>query len=144
MSMWQPPDKTFYDVVWKIVKQVPAGNVTTYGQVASMIPPLDDVEPESQKRLAPRWVGTAMRNVPDGGGVPWQRVINSQGKISLDGSTGDKQKRLLEAEGIVFSKGGKVDLAIFGWMGPDDAWLDEHNLLPPNIFGNPPQQKPLF
>ena len=41
-------------------------------------------------------------------------------------------------------KSGKVDLADYGWQGPDDDWLDEHNLLPPNQFQSKPKQKPLF
>ena len=145
MSMWNPPDKSFFDTVWLITKQIPAGSVSSYGQISSMIPPYDGTDPDQHQRLAPRWVGTAMRNVSDKDkNVPWQRVINSQGKISLPDESGEKQRRLLEDEGIKFSKGGKVDLVEFGWQGPDDAWLDEHNLLPPNLFLAKPKQKPLF
>ena len=54
--------------------------------------------------------------------VPWQRVINARGQISLKGSIGRKQRELLEAEGIVFDETGSVDLASVGWT-PDEAWL---------------------
>lgn len=142
-SMWNPPDKGFFETVWKIVKQIPAGKVSSYGQIASMIPPYDGTDPDAHQRLSPRWVGTAMRKVEDET-VPWQRVINSQGKISLPDTAGEKQRHLLEDEGIQFSKSAKVDLTEFGWEGPDDEWLDEHNLLPPNLFLKKPTQKPLF
>jgi methylated-DNA-protein-cysteine methyltransferase-like protein len=142
MSMWYPPNEDFFETVWLIVRQVPHGKVTTYGQVASMIPPAPDSDAEQQQRLAPRWVGTAMRKVDDD--IPWQRVINSQGKISLLDETGIKQRSLLEAEGVKFSKSGVVDLEVYGWEGPSDDWLDENNLLPPNSFNPNPKQKPLF
>lgn len=144
MSMWNPPDSSFFETVWLIVRQVPAGQVSTYGQIASMIPPSPQSTPDEHQRLSPRWVGTAMRKTPKGEGIPWQRVINSQGKISLpEAEGGARQRQLLEAEGITFSEKGRVDLREYGWDGPDDAWLDTHNLLPPNVFSKP-KQKPLF
>lgn len=143
MSMWNPPDKRFFETVWQIVRQIPAGKVSSYGQIASMILPYAGTDPDQHQRLSPRWVGTAMRKVSDDT-VPWQRVINSQGKISLPDESGEKQRNLLESEGIKFGKSGKIDLVEFGWEGPDDAWLDEHNLLPPNLFLAKPKQKPLF
>ena len=142
--MWNPPDDDFFETVWLIVKQIPKGRVSTYGQIASMIPPLSQVTPDEHRRLSPRWVGTAMRNVPDGQAIPWQRVINSQGKISLSGSSGVRQRQLLEAEGIPFDEKGRVDLGTYGWQGPGDEWLEEHDLLPPDIFGSTPKQKPLL
>lgn len=142
--MWNPPDETFFETVWLIVRQIPSGKVSTYGQVASMIPPYENSTPDEHQRLSPRWVGAAMRNMPDDDSIPWQRVINSQGKISLPDASGEKQRRLLEDEGVTFNKSGKIDLYEFGWDGPDDNWLDEHNLLPPNQFINKPKQKPLF
>jgi alkylated DNA nucleotide flippase Atl1 len=50
--------------------------------------------------------------------VPWQRVINAQGKVS----TGRYQQQLLEREGLVFNAQGATDLRRFGWRGPDPAW----------------------
>ena len=134
----------FSETVWLIVKQIPEGVVSSYGQIATMIPPSPEVTPDEYKRLSPRWVGTAMRNIPAGQDIPWQRVINSQGKISLPGATGAKQRSLLEAEGVEFDEKGKVDLAKFGWQGPDDAWLEEYNLLPPDTFESKPKQNRLF
>jgi methylated-DNA-protein-cysteine methyltransferase related protein len=144
MSMWYPPNDKFFETVWLITRQIPKGKVSSYGQIASMIPPYLGTDPDQHQRLAPRWVGTAMRKVPEGQSVPWQRVINSQGKVSLPDASGAKQRALLEAEGIVFDKSGKINLGDYGWQGPDDDWLDEHNLLPPNQFESKPKQKPLF
>jgi len=141
--MWNPPDPDFFQAVWLIARQIPAGKVSSYGQIASMIPPYQGTDPDQHKRLVPRWVGTALRRIPDGS-VPWQRVINSQGKISLSGTNGDRQRQLLEAEGIVFDASGRVDFDVCGWQGPDDAWLEEHNLLPPDLLGGAPRQASLF
>ena len=57
-----------------------------------------------------------MAACPDG--VPWQRVINAQGKISLRGGSETRQRELLEAEGVVFDSQDRVDLKRFGWSGP--------------------------
>jgi methylated-DNA-protein-cysteine methyltransferase-like protein len=135
--MYRPPDpETFNKVVWAIVREIPAGRVSTYGQIASMIPPPEGVEPPEYDGVKARWVGAAMRDSPEG--LPWQRVINSQGKISLPkGSAGaDKQRALLEMEGVAFDARGRVDFDAVGWRGPDPDWLAEHDLLPPIPLGS--------
>lgn len=63
---------------------------------------------------ASRWVGLAMAACPDD--VPWQRVINSQGKISH--SDIEKQKKCLEAEGV-FCSMNKINLHEYEWPGPE-------------------------
>ncbi len=64
-------------------------------------------------------------------GVPWQRVINSQGKISLRKGAGTQiQRELLESEGVVFDHRERVDLSIFGWDGPSTEWLEAQGMLP--------------
>jgi methylated-DNA-protein-cysteine methyltransferase related protein len=142
--MWHPPNDEFFETVWLIVQQIPDGVVSSYGQIATMIPPPPQVAPDEYKRLSPRWVGAAMRNVPLGQNIPWQRVINSQGKISLAGDEGAMQHSLLVGEGVEFDAKGVVDLARFGWQGPSDDWLDEYQLLPPDTFDAKPKQKRLF
>lgn len=132
--MYNPPDPTGYNrIVWEIVRQIPAGRVSTYGQIASMIPPPAGVDPDQYRRLGARWVGSAMRLTPAGEGIPWQRVINSAGTISLPrGSAGaEEQRALLEMEGVSFTEGGRVDFRQFGWGGPDADWLTAHALFPP-------------
>ncbi len=99
--------------VWEIVRQIPAGRVASYGQIARLIPPPGDVDAETYRALSARWVGSAMAQCPND--VPWQRVINSKGEISPRRGA-DLQRRLLEAEGVVFDDRGRVDLARFGWQ----------------------------
>jgi methylated-DNA-protein-cysteine methyltransferase-like protein len=61
--------------------------------------------------------------MPDGRDVPWQRVINARGTISLDarGPGGAIQRVLLEAEGVTFDEQGRVDLESHRWAGLDLA-----------------------
>ena len=140
-----PTDKrgVFSTAVWKIVRLIPAGKVGTYGQVAALIPPPAGVTPEDYKAFRARWAGQAMADCPPD--VPWQRVINAQGKISLRGSDGAAKQRLrLEAEGIVFDPRGKIDLAKYRWAGPSREWATQHgfNVLPER---EPPiEQQKLF
>lgn len=112
-----PPNmQQFQSLVWDLVRRIPRGRVATYGQIAVMLPPPPGVEIEAYKAFGPRWVGGAMANCPDD--VPWQRVINSQGRIS-ERPGAERQRVLLEEEGVVFVK-DKVDLKKFGWKGLDD------------------------
>ena len=146
--MFNPPNpRTFNALVWKIVREIPEGQVSTYGQIASMIQPPPDVDPARYKNLSPRWVGSAMRAKPDAP-IPWQRVINSQGTISIPkGSSGAEQQRmLLEAEGVIFDERGRVDFETYGWDGPDEDFLRAHDLLPPSLLRKKKgsRQKPLF
>jgi methylated-DNA-protein-cysteine methyltransferase-like protein len=64
-------------------------------------------------------------------GVPWQRVINSQGKISFRQS-GQAQRKLLEAEGVVFDARDRVDLKRFSWEGPPASWLEANGFILPD------------
>jgi methylated-DNA-protein-cysteine methyltransferase-like protein len=134
---------TFDRIVWKIVWQIPAGRVISYGQIASMIPMPKGMELPAYERIAPRWVGYAMRRCmsddfnnpgdPSQPSIPWQRVINRQGRISLaEGSYDAEQQRTrLDAEGVEFDRSGCVDFDEFGWDGPDDEWLHANNLKHP-------------
>jgi methylated-DNA-protein-cysteine methyltransferase-like protein len=124
-----PPDSfIFNNQVWEIVRQVPPGKVTTYGQIAKMIPPPGDMPQRSYEAFGPRWVGGAMAACPDD--VPWQRVINSQGKISLRPGL-EAQRLLLEQEDVEFNESDRVDFGRFGWDGPDPTWCKERGFLFP-------------
>ena len=86
----------------------------TYGQIAAIL----------GESYTPRTVGYVMQGSPDD--VPWQRVINSQGKCSTGRLTIplNLQQELLETEGVVFTEKGKCDLREFQWFPegfePDD------------------------
>ena len=92
-------------LIWETVLDIPPGKVASYGQVAAAagLP--------GRARL----VGRAMRNLPENSAVPWYRVVNAAGRISLpaDGA-GDLQRALLEDEGVEFVK-DRIDLKRFGW-----------------------------
>lgn len=80
----------------------------TYGQVSAKLGHL----------LSPAAVGWALHVCPPD--VPWHRVVNAQGRCSterLPDFPPDLQRRLLEAEGVVFDRHGKLDLAYYGWDG---------------------------
>lgn len=109
-----PNQQAFYEQVWSLVRQVPRGKVATYGQIAQILPLPEEVDPEAYRAFGSRWVGSAMAACP--ADVPWQRVINAQGKIS-DRPGAQRQRQLLEQEGIVFVK-DKVDLKVCQWRGP--------------------------
>lgn len=120
-----PPDqRAYYASVWEIVRQIPRGRVATYGQIAALIPPPTGVSDKDYQAWGARWVGGAMANCP--ADVPWQRVINSQGKISLRRGGGyERQRALLEAEGVTFDDLGRVDLQRYGWSGAPGDRLNE-------------------
>ena len=129
MRYSSPPDpKAFAERVYAIVRLIPRGRVMTYGQVAQQILPPASVPVDQYLRAAPIWVGGAMANAPDD--VPWQRVINSQGKVSERPGLGPAvQRQMLEREGVVFDARDRVDLKRYGWNGPDAPEPEQPSLL---------------
>jgi methylated-DNA-protein-cysteine methyltransferase-like protein len=112
-----------FESVYRVVELIPPGRVATYGQIARLL---------GMPRGA-RTVGWALRSSPQGRDVPWQRVINSRGRISFGSMSriAAIQRALLEEEGIVFGKSGSIDLDIYGWEGLDPTEVrhllgDEH------------------
>ena len=101
-------DKNYRERVYVIVRQIPKGRVMTYGQIAGIL----------GEGYTARAVGYVMHGADDD--VPWQRVINSQGKCSTGRLTipMNLQQELLESEGIVFNPSGKCDLNKYQWF-PD-------------------------
>ncbi len=107
-------DGNWHQSVWKVVSEIPSGHVLTYGEVARLagIP------------SAARRVSQVLRRAPRSMGLPWHRVINAQGRISFpeDSSGWQRQKDMLEVEGLVFLN-GKVDLERYGYRGAVDRLL---------------------
>jgi len=99
-----------YERIYMVIRQVPVGKVTTYGQISKIV-----------GTVSARQVGYALHGAQPWMQVPWQRVVNAKGMISLSGSG---QRQLLEAEGIVFDARGRIDLKRYGWSGPDVDWLE--------------------
>lgn len=101
-------DDGFFQRAYEIVRQVPEGRVTTYGQVARMM---------GEPRKA-RYVGFAMHSSPGmRGGVPCHRVVFADGSLAPGFVFGgpEEQRRMLEAEGVGFLPNGKVDMGRFSW-----------------------------
>jgi methylated-DNA-protein-cysteine methyltransferase-like protein len=114
---------SFFEQVYQIARCIPPGKVATYGQIARLL---------GQPRAA-RTVGWALHSLPEGEDVPWQRVINARGMVSLgagrDGAT--IQRALLEDEGVVFDERGCVDLVVYGWAGLSPMEIRQNLSLPP-------------
>jgi len=104
------PDDSFYQQVYRLARLIPRGQVATYGQIAWLL---------GVPRGA-RAVGWALRAVPGGAGVPWQRVVNAAGRVSEGRSRSEVvlQRFLLEQEGVVFDENDRIDLEIYGWERP--------------------------
>jgi methylated-DNA-protein-cysteine methyltransferase-like protein len=100
--------KVGHERIFEVVSRIPRGKVATYGQIAELagIPG------------QPRRIGYALSALPKDTDIPWQRVINAQGKISFRTHSGPEklQRRLLKGEGIVFNASHRIDLARFQWQ----------------------------
>lgn len=95
----------FLAQIFAVIHQIPAGKVTTYGEIA---------------RLAgypgyARHVGKALGNLPQNSRLPWFRVINSKGEISLKGEDLLRQRQKLIAEGVKVNEHGKIKLRLYQW-----------------------------
>ncbi|MFW9856522.1 MAG: MGMT family protein [Candidatus Thorarchaeota archaeon] len=105
---------TFTQQVKNLIKKIPAGFVATYGQIATYAG-----NPRGSRQVA--WI---LHSSSRKDGLPWHRVINSKGRISLPHMHGyEEQKAMLEAEGIVFSEKGRIDFKKYLWK-PLERGLD--------------------
>ncbi len=102
----------FYHRIYRVVRHVPKGRVATYGVVARL----------AGRPGAARTVGWALSALPEESDVPWWRVINAAGRISLAAHDHGAvvQRALLLREGVTFAPGGAVNLSLFGW--PAEAY----------------------
>lgn len=108
-------EEKLYERIYNMVRRIPQGKVTTYGRIAELV-----------GGCTARMVGYALAALKSGKApdVPWQRVINAQGKISVHGAgMGNAiQRMILEEEGILFDKNDRVDFEHFGWPGPEEPY----------------------
>ncbi|MBN2000288.1 MGMT family protein [candidate division KSB1 bacterium] len=102
---------SFFEQVWYLVAKIPCGKVATYGQIAYLL---------GNPRAA-RTVGWALHGIPDDLDIPWHRVINSKGRISMDCGEHDPdlQRLLLEGEGVEFVN-DRIDLVRYQWRPVDE------------------------
>jgi methylated-DNA-protein-cysteine methyltransferase-like protein len=124
--MAEAPDQPapLYTRIYAVVRQIPPGKIASYGQIAEVV-----------GGCSARMVGYAMSALKEGMDVPWQRVINSMGKLSVFGDFGNHlQRQLLEEEGVRFDAQGRIDFEIYGWLGSPHAH--------PTPQGSPRRRKP--
>lgn len=86
----------FHSRVYAVVRRIPAGSVSTYGDVAEAL----------GRRSVARHVGYALAALAAGSDVPWHRVLNGSGRVS--NAEPERQRRRLRAEGVTFDRGGRV------------------------------------
>ncbi|MDW7755391.1 MAG: MGMT family protein [Brevefilum sp.] len=108
-------DQKLYQRIYAMVRQIPPGRVTSYGRIAELV-----------GGCTARMVGYAMAALKRGIAldVPWQRVVNAKGKISVhgDGIGNAMQRSILEDEGIQFDESDRIDFSRFGWSGPEEPY----------------------
>lgn len=115
-------DPLYKERVYAIVRQIPVGRVMTYGQLAAIL----------GDGYTARTIGYVMHGADEG--VPWQRVINSQGKCSTSKLTMpmNLQQDLLEAEGVEFNAAGKCDMSRSQWFPEGSGPADDDQI---SLFG---------
>lgn len=118
MSGRTPPKQpqNFDALVLHLVGRIPKGCVATYGQIAAL----------AGKPRNSRQVGKILGRLSSKSTVPWHRVVNAQGRISQRAEphgTESLQRRLLEAEGITFTKSGRIRMMAFAWEPSIEEFL---------------------
>jgi methylated-DNA-protein-cysteine methyltransferase-like protein len=102
--------REFTKRVLKLISSIPYGKVASYGQIAGC----------AGSARAARQVAWLLHSSSDREALPWHRVVNSAGRISLPPERGgDLQRVMLESEAILF-EGDTIDLSRFGWVCQDE------------------------
>jgi methylated-DNA-protein-cysteine methyltransferase-like protein len=93
-----------WEPVYRLVKRIPRGRVTTYGEIAKAI------------RLpgGARAVGYAMAASPNGRGIPWHRVVGAGGRLLIREPYASLQRKLLTSEGVAID-GMRINMKRYGW-----------------------------
>lgn len=114
----------FFEQVYKVVQRIPPGKVSSYGRIAAMLG-----HPRAARAVG--YALSALKNPEKQGytsaNVPWQRVVNSQGRISIRHreQTANRQAEILRAEGVAVDENGRIDLSIYLWEGLHLVELDD-------------------
>lgn len=108
-------DAAFCRKVYEIVMKIPVGKVATYGQIAEMLGDLSIA----------REVGYAMSRAPVSHSLPCHRVVNRTGTLAPEYVFGgqEKQRAMLEGEGIAFLSDGRIDMSRHLWGEPEQLGL---------------------
>jgi methylated-DNA-protein-cysteine methyltransferase-like protein len=96
----------FSEEVAAVIRSIPPGKVATYGQVAAL----------AGNRFAARQVVRVLHAMSEREKLPWHRIVNAGGRISLPPGRGyELQKKLLEQEGVVFDETDRINLDVYLW-----------------------------
>lgn len=107
----EPPATNRFKRIEAVIRLIPEGRVSSYGDIAAFT-----------TGVSPRHVGFALSGSKEK--LPWHRVVNAQGAVSLRGSDAmGRQRELLEAEGVRFNTQDEIDWRVFGWSGPELDWF---------------------
>ena len=104
MTLLQMTEPTPEERIWQVVADIPPGTVASYGQVAEL----------AGLPGAARRVGRSLARLPAETRLPWHRVVNAAGGISLPGAAGHRQRERLRDEGVAF-EGDRVNLRRCRW-----------------------------
>lgn len=96
---------SFPQRIYQIVAAIPKGCVATYGEIAAL----------AGSPRAARQVGGVLKRLPEGSRLPWHRVVNRQGVISLTGPDLQRQREALLSEGVMVSGDGHIDMLRYRW-----------------------------
>src|ERR1700681_2217406 len=95
-----------WNLVYKLVKKIPRGRVTTYGAIARAL----------KLRGGARAAGHAMAACPNGRGIPWHRVAGAGGRLLLREPNVSLQRKLLESEGLQVTEKRIENFAVRNWL----------------------------
>ncbi len=95
----------FSQLIIHLIKNIPVGRVTSYGRLAAYAG-----QPSSARQ-----VSRILHSCTNSHQLPWHRVVNAQGRISLSGEQGSLQRKKLETEGVIFNASDTINLTHFLW-----------------------------
>ncbi len=113
---------TDYSPVYALIREVPKGEVASYGMVASLLP-----------GIGPRQVARALSHMPRGVTAPWQRIIQSSGNVA-ERVGAERQRKMLKKEGVTFRNNGAVEWKAHRWRGPSQKWIIDTGYDPNDVM----------
>lgn len=100
-------------IIYRLVAEVPKGEVASYGMIASLI-----------HGVTSRMVGRALSQLEAGTKTPWHRIVQSSGRIAPRPGAAEQRDRLAK-EGVTFRKNGAVEWKAHCWKGPSQKWIEK-------------------
>lgn len=111
-----------YNIIYALIKDVPKGEVASYGMIASLLP-----------GVTARMVGRALSHLGDGSKTPWHRIVNATGAIAPRPGAAEQRERL-KAEGVSFRKNSNIVWKAHRWRGPSQKWITKSGADPVDVM----------